>query len=135
MENLKPLRKVSFSTFKDERGDLTVAELKDYIDFDIKRIYYVTDTKLPRGGHAVRTEKKIYVCTNGKCTGRFFDGEKWEEFELNGPSDAVIMEGFYWREFVNFEPNTVLLALSSINYDNKLYQMNIDDYIKERQNS
>lgn len=131
-DNLKELRKVTFKTNSDPRGDLTAIELKDYIDFDIKRIYYVTNTKLPRGGHAVRTEKKIYIMMQGKCLAKFFDGISWTEYELEGPGDAIIMEDYWWREFLDFSENSVLAAFSSINYDRNLYQLDINEYIKER---
>ncbi len=125
------LEKLTLPTHAAPRGNLTALELKDYIDWPVARVYYVTDTLLPRGGHAVRGEKKIYVVMQGSCTGRFHDGIEWKEFELKGPSDAVKMEGLYYREFTNFAPGTVLMAISSVNYDKSLYIYDFEEYLKE----
>lgn len=127
----KILEKITLPTHADPRGSLTAIELKDYIDWPVARVYYVTDTVLPRGGHAVRGEKKIYVVMSGSCRGRFHDGKEWTEFELKGPSDAVKMEGLYYREFVDFAPGTVLMAISSVNYDKSLYIYDFEEFKKE----
>ncbi len=126
------LEKLTLPTHADPRGSLTALELRDYIDWPVARVYYVTDTLLPRGGHAVRGEKKIYVIMQGSCTGRFHDGSDWIEFELCGPSDAVKMEGLYYREFVDFAPGTVLMAISSVNYDKSLYICDFEEFLTEK---
>lgn len=129
------LEKIVLPTHGDPRGNLTAIELKDYIDWPVARVYYVTDTLQTRGGHAVRGEKKIYVVMQGSCRGRFHDGEKWTEFLMNGPSDAVKMEGLYFREFVDFAPGTVLTAISSVNYDKSLYIYDFEEFLKEVKHS
>ena len=116
------LEKVQFKTFTDERGSLVPVELKDYIDWAPARVYYLVDVTEDRGGHCVKGEKKIYICQKGSLKGRFHDGKEWIEFELNGPNEAVVMEGDYYREFVDFSADAVLMAISSVNY-------NADDYI------
>lgn len=125
------LEKLTLPTHIDPRGSLTAIEIKDYVDWEIRRVYYVTDTVSARGGHAVRGEKKIYVVMAGSCRGRFHDGEKWIEFDLRGPNDAVKMEGLYYREFVDFTPGTVLMALSSVNYDKSLYIYDFAEFLAE----
>lgn len=125
------LEKIQLKTHGDPRGSLTVMELKEYIDWPVQRIYYVTDTVLPRGGHVVRGEKKIYVCMQGSMKGRFHDGKEWHEFQMNGPSDAILMEGDYYREFVDFSPGSVLMAVSSMNYDASAYIYDFEEFLKE----
>ncbi len=127
------LKKVDFPLFSDERGDLNVVEMKDYVDWPVKRMYYLTNVVASRGGHCVKGEKKMYVCMKGSLTGKFYDGSEWMEFELKGPSQAVIMEGEYWREFENFSEDCVLTVLSSLNYEKDKYIMDIqefEDYVK-----
>ena len=125
------LKKISLPTHTDERGPLTVIEFKDYISWEVKRVYYVTDVKAPRGGHAVRGERKIYVCMQGRCRARFHDGTSWTEFEMQGPSDAIVMDGLYYREFVDFRDGGILMALSSMNYDPKAYIYDFEEFLKE----
>ena len=121
------LEKIVLHTHRDPRGALTAIELKDFISWEPKRIYYVTDVVGTRGGHAVRGEKKIYVCMQGSCTGRFHDGKDWIEFPLQGPSEMVKMEGLCFREFVNFSPGTVLMAVSSVHYNKADYIYDFED--------
>ena len=128
------LEKLTLPTHGDPRGNLTAIEMKEYVDWPVARVYYVTDTVAARGGHSVRGEKKIYVVMQGSCKGRFHDGEGWTEFDLKGPSDAVKMEGLYYREFVDFTPGTVLMAISSVNYDKDLYIYDFDEFLKEANN-
>lgn len=122
---------VKFKTFTDERGSLTPVELKDFIDWDVKRLYYVTDVKLPRGGHAVRGEKKIYVMMQGEAKAKIHDGEKWHEVMLKGPDMALNMHETCFREFYDFTEGAVLAVLSNMNYDPESYIYDLNDFIKE----
>jgi hypothetical protein len=128
------LTKLTLPTHLDARGALTAMELKDYINWTPKRVYYVTDVVGARGGHAVVGEKKIYVCMQGSCKGRFHDGKQWTEYELKGPSDAVKMDGFCYREFTDFTPGTVLMAVSSVNYDKNDYVYDFEEFLKRSKN-
>lgn len=125
------LEKIILPTHLDSRGSLTVLELKDFIDFEPKRIYYVTDVKGSRGGHAVRGEKKIYVCMQGSCKGRFHDGIEWTTFDLKGPSEGIKMDSMCFREFTDFTPGTVLMAVSSVNYNKNDYIFDFDEFLRE----
>lgn len=124
------IKRIQLPTHEDERGKLTVLELKDFITWEPKRIYYVTDVKKDRGGHAVKGEKKIYVCMQGSCTARIHDGEQWHEFELKGPGDALQMEGMCWREFGEFTEGTVLMAVSSVNYEPDQYIYDLEEFLR-----
>jgi len=128
---MEKLQKIKFKSFKDERGILTAIELKDYVDWPVKRIYYLTDVTMPRGGHAVRHEKKIYVCQKGTIKARLHDGEKWNEFELHGPDDAILMSEMCFRDFYNFSPDAVLMAISSVNYVPEDYIYDLEKFINE----
>ena len=124
------LKKIKFQTFTDESGSLTPIEIKDFVDWPVARIYYLTDVSSSRGGHCVKEERKIYVCQKGSCKCRFHDGSGWEEFELSGPSDAISMDGDYYRDFTDFEPGTVLMAISSVSYDPNDYIYDLNEFIE-----
>ncbi|PIR54731.1 hypothetical protein COU74_03185 [Candidatus Peregrinibacteria bacterium CG10_big_fil_rev_8_21_14_0_10_36_19] len=126
---MNKVEQIKLPTFKDERGPLTVIELKDFLDFEVKRIYYVTDVKAARGGHAVKHEKKMYVCQYGSCMAKFHDGEKWIEFEMKGPDDAIVMKEMCFREFYNFSEDAVLMAISSVNFVAEDYIYDLDEFI------
>lgn len=125
------IQKIKLPSFYDERGGLVPIELKDYIDWPVKRVYFVTDVVKPRGGHAVIGEKKIYVCQKGCVTARLHDGDEWHEYQLRGPADAILMNGFCYREFVEFSPDAVLMAISSVNYRPEDYVYDLDEFIQK----
>ncbi len=124
------LKKIKLKTVSDETGNLSVLEFEDYIDWPVKRVYYLTDVKSPRGKHTVKGEKKFYICQKGKVNCRFHDGKGWQEFALQGPGDAILMEGDYFREFYDFSEDAVLLALSSLEYDPNLYIYDFDEFLE-----
>ena len=125
------VQQIKLKSFKDERGVLTAIEMKDYVDWEVKRVYYLTDVTKPRGGHAVRHEQKMYVCQKGTIKARLHDGEKWNEFLLSGPGDAILMNGMCFRDFYDFSADAVLMAISSVNYVKEDYIYDLDQFIKE----
>ncbi len=129
------IKRIQLPTHEDERGKLSVIELKDYVDWPVKRVYYVTDTKKDRGGHAVRGEKKMYVCMQGTMLARIHDGKEWHEFQLEGPSDALIMNEMCWREFTGFSEGAVLMAISSMNYEPDTYIFDMEEFLEEVKNT
>lgn len=110
---------------------MTAIELKDYVEWEAKRVYFLTDVTKPRGGHAVRGEKKMYVCQKGTVKARLHDGEKWHEFSLSGPDDAILMSGMCFRDFYDFSSDAVLIAISSVNYVPEDYIYELEEFVKE----
>lgn len=125
---MEKVRQIKIPTHRDPRGDLSVVEFKDYIDWIPKRVYYVTNTKEQRGGHAVIGERKIYICMQGDVKAKFHDGQGWKEFNLHGPDDAIIMDGLCWRDF-EISNDGVLCAISNMNYEKDKYIYNYDDFL------
>jgi dTDP-4-dehydrorhamnose 3,5-epimerase-like enzyme len=123
-------RKITLKTFVDERGNLTPIEFKDLFDWEARRVYYLTDVTAPRGQHCVKGEKKIYICQKGEIKARLHDGKEWIEFELSGPSDAIMMDEDCFRDFYEFSEGSVLMAISSLNYNPDDYIYDLDEFIK-----
>lgn len=121
--------KITLPTHSDPRGDLTVFDNIDkMVDWPIKRSYWVTNTKLPRGGHCVKGEKKFYIMAQGKCLAKLFDGHKWYEVPLNGPQDALWVKTDLWREFVDFSEGSVLFTLCNMAYEKDKYILDVKEY-------
>jgi len=123
------VQKIKLASFKDDRGILTAIEIDSFVDWPVKRVYYLTDVVLPRGGHAVKNEKKMYVCQKGALKCRFHDGKKWINFELNGPDEAIIMNGMCYRDFFDFSADAVLMAISSVHYVPEDYIYDLQEFI------
>lgn len=128
---MEKLEKIKLNTFIDERGVLTAIEMKEYVDWNVERVYYLTDVVKPRGGHAVRGEKKLYICQKGRVKARLHDGKRWHDFELHGPGDCIKMDGLCYRDFYEFSPDAVLMAISSVNYNSQDYIYDFNEFIKE----
>ncbi|MGL5831465.1 MAG: sugar 3,4-ketoisomerase [Candidatus Altimarinota bacterium] len=136
MEENNLFKKITIPTFPDARGDLTVFDkLDEIVDWQIKRSYWVTNTKLSRGGHCVKGEKKFYVMAQGECLAKLYDGEKWYEVPLKGPGEALELKGDMWREFVDFSENSVMFTLCNMHYDKSKYILDLkefEEYIKAK---
>ena len=118
---------IDFKLLGDDRGHLTVLEENKNIPFNIKRVYYLTGTKLgvSRGFHAHKELEQIAVCVSGKCRMILDDGLQKEEVWLDSPNKAVRIEKMIWHEMHDFSPDCVLLVLANDHYDESDY---IRDY-------
>lgn len=92
-------------------------ELKDCIDFEIKRVYYLTNIKENTGQHCHKIEEEFFILIQGSCAAIIDQGKGLEEVILRGPSDAIYVPALIWHGFKNFSADAILLALSSTNYN------------------
>jgi uncharacterized RmlC-like cupin family protein len=92
-------------------------ELKDYINFDVKRIYFITKPTAPTGSHCHKIEEEFFIMVRGGCVAVIDRGHGLEEFSILGPTSALYVPNFVWHHFKDFSPDAILLALSSTNYD------------------
>lgn len=121
-----------FQKLGDNRGSLIALE-KDYnVPFDIKRVYYIFDTKkdVSRGFHAHKDLKQVAIALKGSCTFHLDDGVNKENIVLDNPNKGLLIEGLIWREMNDFSEDCVLLVLASEYYDENDYIRNYDDFIK-----
>jgi len=127
---------INFKTLGDERGSLIAIEEGYNAPFDIKRVYYIFDTKkdVIRGYHAHVNLKQIAIAVKGNCTFIIDDGKKRENILLNNPNQGLLIEGLIWREMKDFSDDCVLVVLASEHYDEsdyiRDYQKFIDKVIK-----
>lgn len=132
--NLKPkLAKIlNFEVKGDHRGSLIPIENGKNIPFDIKRVYYIYDTKegVVRGKHAHKNLKQVVICLNGSCKFLLDDGNTKEIVELNDPSKGLYIEGLIWREMYDFSPDCVLLVLTDDFYKEEDYIRDYKEFLK-----
>lgn len=127
---------VDFKTLGDERGSLIAIEEGYNAPFDIKRVYYIFDTKdgVERGFHAHINLKQICIAVKGSCTFVLDNGAKREEIKLNNPNQGLFIEGLIWREMKDFTPDCVLVVLASEHYDEGDYIRDYQIFKKEVEN-
>jgi len=119
---------ISFQTLGDERGSLIAIEEGYNAPFEIKRVYYIFNTKkdVVRGYHAHINLKQIAIAVKGSCTFVIDNGQKREEILLDNPNKGLLIEGLIWREMKDFSEDCVLLVIASEHYDE-------NDYIRDYQ--
>jgi dTDP-4-dehydrorhamnose 3,5-epimerase-like enzyme len=123
--------KCEFQIIGDERGSLVSLEANKNIPFDIKRIYYIFDTKqgVRRGFHAHKKLEQILICTSGSCDILLDDGEDKNIVRLNSKNEGLYISNNIWREMFNFSQDCVLMVLASEHYDESDYIRNYDDFL------
>jgi len=127
---------IDFKTLGDERGSLIAIEEGYNTPFDIKRIYYIFDTRqgVERGFHAHINLKQIAIAVKGSCAFVLDNGKVREEMELNNPNQGLFIEGLIWREMKNFSSDCVLVVLASEHYEESDYIRDYDKFLKEVEN-
>lgn len=120
------LKKLSIKNIQAPNFLMNPLELKDYIDFEVKRIYFITNITGNTGAHCHKVEEELFVMIQGSCTAVVDQGNGLEEIKLEGPKDALYVSSYIWHHFKDFSSDAIILALSSTNY-------NIDrsDYIED----
>lgn len=117
------IKLIEFPELGDERGALVALEANKNIPFDIKRLYYIFDTKagVARGFHAHKALKQVAVCVRGRCKMVLDDGKVREEVWLDSPGRGLLIEEMIWREMHEFSEDCVLLVIANELYDEADY--------------
>lgn len=115
-----------------EAGELSFFEANHDIDFDIKRIYYIS--KVPegvrRGFHAHKELKQLLFCPYGKIQLILEDRDVREEITLSDPSIGIVIDKPTWREMLWMEKNSVLVVAASDYYKTTDYIRNYNEFKK-----
>ena len=118
-----PLVDISITSGKEE-----VFLHSNDIPFEIKRVYYMYDTKegVRRGYHAHKSLQQILICIHGSCKILLDNGKEKKKVYLEKPYEGLYVPNNMWREMYDFSPDAVLMCLASEVY-------NEDDYIRDYQ--
>lgn len=130
----KQFQLYTLKAIQDPKFIMSPVELKDYIDFEVKRIYYVSKPTTDSGAHCHYEEKEFFIMVQGSCTATIDRGEGIEEIPMQGPQSAIYVPNYVWHGFINFSKDAILLALSSTNYrsDRSDYLQDYEKYLKIR---
>jgi dTDP-4-dehydrorhamnose 3,5-epimerase-like enzyme len=123
---------VSFNINGDSRGNLISIEQKKNIPFDIKRVYYIFDTKegVRRGFHAHKNLKQTLIAIKGSCKILLNDGKSKEIISLDSPDKGLLIKEIVWREIYDFSSDCIVLVLASDFYDESDYIRDYNEFIK-----
>lgn len=123
---------MSLKLVVNERATYSFAELKEFVDFEVKRIYFIQNCKQATNQHCHKEEKELFVMAKGMCTAIIDRGNGKEEIALVSPGDAIYVGNYVWHGYKDFSDDAVLLAVSSTNYreDRSDYIEDYEEYKK-----
>lgn len=125
------IKLIEFNQLGDVRGGLVSLEQNKNIPFNIKRVYYIFDTKegVARGFHAHKDLQQVAVCVKGSCRFLMDDGHNKAEIILDNPNKGILIDVMQWHEMHDFSDDCVLMVLASNYYDEADYIRNYDDFL------
>lgn len=123
---------MEFDKHHHETGNITVAENRRTIPFDIKRVYYLYDVPsgVSRGGHAHKQLFQLIVAVSGSFTVTLDDGQVKRSFVLNRPHQGLFVCPGIWRILDDFSSGSVCLVLASEKYDETDYIRDYDEFLE-----
>lgn len=121
---------VKIPTFVDPTGKLGFVQRGATIPFEPRRVYYIFDVEpdCNRGGHAHKELQQLVIALCGNFTVKLFDGFVSEEFNLNSPTEGLLLEPGLWRELTDFTEGSVCLVLASAPYDESDYIRDLNEF-------
>lgn len=123
--------KYAFQQHGDDRGQLVALEEWKDIPFEIKRVYYMYDTKngVRRGFHAHKSLEQILICIHGSCKILLDNGSEKKIVPLESPYEGLYVSNAMWREMYDFSPDAVLMVLASDYYKEEDYIRDYDEFL------
>lgn len=125
---------VKLQFFRDlPDGNLFIAEARDHIGFDIKRIYFINSLANPRairGKHAHKTLEQVLFCVAGSFVLHLDDGSVTQRITLNDPSCGIRLGPVLWHTMSSFSYDCVILVLASDWFDESDYIRDYDMFLK-----
>ena len=127
---------ISLEVKGNNEGHLAVFEGTKNCPFDIKRVFWIFDTKseIHRGAHANKDSEFMLIAVNGSCKIKVDNGKEKRIIALNNPYTALYLNKMVWKEMYDFQDNAVLLIFASTYYDEKEYIRDYDEFLKEVNN-
>lgn len=102
------------------------------LPFEVKRIFYSYDVPMEsnRGAHAYYNTEQVLICVSGSLKIKCFNKNNEAVYELNKPDEALYIAPNVWRTSFEHSPDSVLLVLSSLEYNEEDYIRDYDKYME-----
>lgn len=121
---------IELPKFTDPRGNLSFLENNNQIPFKVERSYWIYDVPggETRGGHAFKKNEEFIIALSGAFDVILDNGIEKHRFQLNRSYYGLYVPKGLWREMENFSTNSVAFVLSSIQYDEKDYIRDYEEF-------
>ena len=116
----------------DDRGALIALEQDKNIPFQVKRVYYIFNTKkgVTRGFHAHKNLKQVAIVVKGSCRFLLDDGKEKVSLLLDNAAQGLLIESCIWREMSDFSEDCVLMVFADNFYDESDYIRDYDEFLE-----
>ena len=123
---------IHFPKIIDPRGNLTVAQEREHVPFDIQRVYWTYDVPSgeSRGGHAHRECEEVIIAASGSFDVTLDFGDHRRTYHLNHPYQGLYVGTGIWRTLDDFSSGAVCLVLASHLFDEDDYIRDYEEYLK-----
>ena len=130
VKTLMEYKMIKFDHHGDQRGDLIALEVQKEIPFEIKRVYYIFNTRenVRRGYHSHKKLMQVLICIHGSCKILLDDGKQKRSISLESCDKGIFIYGPLWREMYDFSDDAVLLCIASETYAEEDYIRNYDSF-------
>lgn len=124
-------KKTKIKILQNDKASYGFIELKDFVDFEVKRVYYIHNCQQATGQHCHKEEKELFVMQTGVCTAIIDSGAGKEDVRLE-TGEAIYVGKYVWHGFKDFTNDAIVLAMSSTNYseDRSDYVEDYEEYKK-----
>ena len=118
----------------EDIGYVTVAQYRDKVPFEIKRVYWTCHTPVDvmRGMHANKELEIILIAVAGKISvhTESINGIKIK-FVLETPYSGLYIPVLHWRT-ITYSPDAIQLCLASMEFNESDYIRNYEDFKKNK---
>lgn len=110
---------ISFKAKNTGKGDLTMFQHESGLPFSIGKVVTIQGMNADtiRGQHAHHNMQEVVVALQGGCEIEIDDGTTKEVFVVDNPNTALYIPPQVWRTLTNFQPDTILLLIADLPYD------------------
>ncbi len=136
MDGINAIELIDLHINKDERGDLIAIQFKKHLNLIIERSFLVFGKKnFIRGNHAHIKCNQFLCCISGRCEVECNDGENSCSQILCDPSKILKIPNMIWSKQKYLSDNTILIVFCDLDYSEKDYIRDYENFIKLRKNS
>lgn len=130
--SLNDCRLITLNKHHHENGNLTVVEGGKELPFDIKRIFYIYDVPggIERGGHSHKECASLLVAVSGSFSVTVTDGVDTMTYTINRSNVGLYVAPGIWNTLNNFSSGSVVLAISSHEYDPEDYVCDFNEFLE-----
>jgi dTDP-4-dehydrorhamnose 3,5-epimerase-like enzyme len=123
---------VPIDQVEDSRGKITIVEKGKPFDFDIKRIFYLSNISpgQVRGFHSHKELKQLIICVKGSFKIKLINHKVTKVINMVETGDALLLDGPVWREMSDFSPDAVMLVLCDRVYDEDIVIRDYAEFLK-----